>query len=87
MTEREIQFAMETGSISIADGLALMKDLKTEQPALKLKVSKKGCLSIYGLTSRFPVSLYPNQWERIFAQIDDIRDFIEQHKTEFSVKD
>ncbi len=86
MTEREIQSAMETGALSIADGLALMRELKTEQPALKLKVSEKGALSVYGLTTKFPVTLYPNQWERIFAQIDGIRSFIEQHKTEFSVK-
>jgi hypothetical protein len=86
MTEHEIQSAMEAGSLSIADGLALLKEVKAESIPLKLKVSEKGCLSIYGLTSRFPVSLYPNQWERIFAQIDDIRAFIEQHKTEFSVK-
>lgn len=57
---------------------------KVPEP-LKLKVSEKGTLSIYGL-QKFPVSLYPNQWERIFAEIDTIREFIEQHKSEFASK-
>jgi hypothetical protein len=32
---------------------------------LKLGISEKGCLCVYGLTSRFPVSLYPEQWDSL----------------------
>jgi len=37
----------------------------TLEKEIKVKISDKGCVSVYGL-QRFPVSLYPRQWERIF---------------------
>jgi hypothetical protein len=47
--------------------------VKKERP-LSFKVSKKGAVSVYGL-SRFPTTLYANQWEKVFAQIDAMRAF------------
>lgn len=32
---------------------------------LRHKFGEKGTLSVYGLTTRFPVSLYPGQWVRL----------------------
>jgi hypothetical protein len=40
-----------------------------------MKVSEKGGLSVYGL-GRFPVTLYREQWEKLLAMADDIRNFI-----------
>ncbi len=40
-----------------------------------IKVSEKGAVSVYGL-GRFPVTLYPEQWERLLAMADEIRAFI-----------
>jgi len=45
-------------------------ELKSEIPTLKfggltVKVGEKGNLVIYGVNARFPVSLYPNQAEKI----------------------
>jgi len=40
-----------------------------------IKVSEKGAGSVYGL-GRFPVTLYPEQWERLLAMADEIRAFI-----------
>lgn len=47
--------------------------------ALSLKVSEKGCLSIYGL-NRFPVSLYQEQWLTLLNQADEIRQFIQDNQ-------
>jgi hypothetical protein len=47
---------------------------KKERP-ISFKVSRKGAVSVYGL-SRFPTTLYPNQWEKILAQADAMRAFI-----------
>lgn len=33
--------------------------------ALRLAVSKRGALSLYGINSRMPVTLYADQWERL----------------------
>jgi hypothetical protein len=57
--------------------------LRAENEALKkptrgqmfLKVSEKGALSVYGL-GRFPVTLYREQWEKLLALADQIRQFI-----------
>lgn len=42
---------------------------------VSMKVSEKGALSLYGL-GRFPVTLYPEQWERILGLESEIRRFI-----------
>ena len=46
---------------------------------LKLKVSQKGGVSVYGL-GRFPVTLYKEQWEKLLAVTDDIKGFIDDNK-------
>jgi len=62
---------------------AELERLRAENEALKkptrgqmsLKVSEKGALSVYGL-GRFPVTLYREQWEKLLAMADAIREFI-----------
>ena len=62
---------------------AEIERLRAENEALKrpasgqmsLKVSEKGGLSVYGL-GRFPVTLYREQWEKLLAMADQIRQFI-----------
>jgi hypothetical protein len=50
------------------------------------KVSEKGALSIYGL-QRFPVSLYKEQWAKIFEKAPEIQAFIRDHDDELKSKD
>jgi hypothetical protein len=45
---------------------------------LRLKVSEKGALSVYGL-GRFPVTLYKQQWMRLLEQADDIKAFLKEN--------
>ena len=57
--------------------------LRAENESLKkptrgqfgLKVSEKGALSVYGM-GRFPVTLYREQWEKLLAMSDQIKEFI-----------
>ena len=53
---------------------------------LSMKVSQKGAVSVYGL-QRFPVTLYGNQWERLLARSEDIKDFIIENAGDLTVKD
>ena len=53
-----------------------MEQRKTGQ--LRLKVSEKGALSVYGL-GRFPVTLYKEQWVRLLDYAEDIRSFIKDN--------
>lgn len=57
------------------------------QPARKLtcKVSEKGALSLYGM-GRFPVTLYREQWERLFAAQDEIKAFIAANRALLATK-
>ncbi len=51
---------------------------KLKKPArgqMSLKVSEKGALSVYGL-GRFPVTLYREQWDKLLAMADQIKEFI-----------
>jgi hypothetical protein len=43
-------------------------------------------MSVYGL-GRFPVTLYRGQWERLLAMTDDVKAFIEAHRSEFKTKE
>ncbi len=51
---------------------------KAASQGLSLKVSAKGGVSVYGL-GRFPVTLYKEQWHRLLALGDEIRDFMQKN--------
>ena len=66
---------------------AEVERLRAENEALKkpaargniwMKVSEKGALSLYGL-GKFPVTLYREQWEKILALSDSIKQFITEN--------
>ncbi len=46
---------------------------------ISLKVSEKGGLSVYGM-GRFPVTLYPEQWESLLDMSEQIRAFIAENR-------
>jgi hypothetical protein len=54
------------------------ESLKKPRGQLSLRVSEKGALSVYGL-GRFPVTLYREQWEKLLAMADEIRQFIQEN--------
>lgn len=45
---------------------------KSAPRSLTLKPSKGGGLSLYGM-GRWPVTLYPSQWEAVLGQAEEIR--------------
>lgn len=53
---------------------------------LSLKVSEKGAVSVYGM-GRFPLTLYRGQWERLLANVDQIKAFIEANADQLTVKE
>ena len=53
---------------------------------LRLQVSEKGGVSVYGL-GRFPVTLYKEQWLRLLEKADDIRAFIAANNTQLKSKE
>jgi len=59
---------------------------KTASQGLRLKVSEKGGLSVYGL-GRFPVTLYKEQWHKLLEMADEIQVFIEANNKALKSKD
>lgn len=52
---------------------------KKQAGSLSFKVSEKGAVSVYGM-GRFPVTLYYEQWMRLFAAAGDLTSFVEENK-------
>jgi hypothetical protein len=52
---------------------------------LSLKVSEKGAVSLYGM-GRFPVTLYKEQWLRIFTSAPEIEKFIRENDAKLKTK-
>jgi hypothetical protein len=50
-----------------------------------LKVSEKGAVSLYGM-GRFPVTLYKEQWLKLFDMSADIRAFIAVNEAQLKAK-
>jgi len=69
-----------------AENEALKKQKSAGKRELFFKVSQKGALSVYGL-GRFPVTLYKEQWSRLLARVDDIKQFISDNDSELKSKD
>ena len=63
-----------------------LKQQSTKAGALSFRVSEKGAVSVYGL-GRFPVTLYQEQWDKLLAQIDDLRRFIEANRASLKKKE
>ena len=75
-----------------AELVAQIEAMKAENDKLKnkaqggLKVSEKGGVSVYGL-GRFPVTLYPDQWQKLAQMMPEVLAFIEANKAKLSTKD
>jgi len=80
--------------MSYEDMKAELEQLRKENAALKkevasgirLKVSGKGAVSVYGLR-RSPVTLYKDQWLKLLDRSSDIRAFIAANKAQLRGKD
>ena len=80
--------------MSDEDLKAELERLRNENAALKkgaaaglrMKVSEKGALSIYGM-GRFPVTIYKEQWLKLLGMADEIRGFIKANDAQLKAKD
>ena len=74
---------------------AELERLRSENEALKqgkgagsirMKVSETGAVSVYGL-GRFPVTLYLEQWLKLLAAADEIKQFITDNRAGLKAKE
>jgi hypothetical protein len=81
MSDKDLQSELERLR---AENEALKQGRRTGSVALK--VSEKGAVSVYGL-GRFPVTLYQEQWLKLLAMADEIKQFIEENRGRLKVKE
>lgn len=80
MNRDEILAKLAAGELKVEEASKLLSDLDSaKRTALYCKVSEKGAVSVYGL-QRMPVTLYMEQWERLFEFGDQLREFIKQNE-------
>ena len=68
-----------------AENKALKDQMERKSGQLRLKVSEKGGLSVYGL-GRFPVTLYKEQWSRLLDHGEAIRSFLKDNDQQLKAK-
>ena len=61
------------------------QDLKENKKGLRLQVSQKGAVSLYGIR-RFPITFYKEEWKTMLGMADDIKTFMEEHDGELASK-
>ena len=59
---------------------------KGAAPGMRLKVSEKGAVSVYGM-GRFPVTLYKEQWLKLLDMAAEIRAFIAANESQLKAKE
>jgi hypothetical protein len=66
----------------------LEKQVETRKRSgtIEFKVGEKGGVSVYGL-GRFPVTLYYEQWNRLLAAAEDLKNFMEENKSRLKLKE
>jgi len=65
---------------------ASLKNKTTTGRGISMKVSEKGALSLYGL-GRFPVTLYKEQWTKLLAATEDIKQFLVDNDASLKTKE
>jgi hypothetical protein len=68
-----------------AENRALKEQIERKPGELRLKISEKGGLSVYGL-GRFPVTLYKEQWTRLLDHSDEIKKFLQANDQQLKAK-
>lgn len=80
MSVNDVLAKLASGEIT-QDEAKVLIDAATvvvDNPAkgVSVRVSEKGAVCVYG-TGRFPVSLYPSQWDKVIAVLDEIKQNME----------
>ena len=82
MTKTEILELLVSGELSVEEAGKLLPK-ETTPGRLSCKVSVKGAVSVYGLNSQMPCTLYADQWERLLAGCPEdhfVLAFIREHE-------
>jgi hypothetical protein len=64
-------------TLTLEQAMAKIEALeKATLAKVSLKIGTKGAISVYGL-GRFPVTLYPSQWQSLLGNMGIVKDFVD----------
>lgn len=63
-----------------------LKSEKKRPMGISFRVSEKGAVSVYGM-GRFPVTLYKEQWNKLFDHMDQLKEFIAENEDRLKTKE
>lgn len=86
MKKEEILAQVAAGKLTVDEASKMLAEDTSKRGTLYCKVSQKGAMSLYGL-QRMPVTLYVEQWERLFGFADEIKAFLKDHDAELKRKE
>lgn len=86
MKKEEILAKVASGELKPEEAAKLLADEPPKRGTLYCKVSEKGAVSVYGL-QRMPVTLYMEQWDRLLAFGDELRQFIADNESRLKRKE
>ena len=86
MKKEEILAKLAAGELQVDEASKLLAEAETpKRGQLYCKVSAKGAISVYGL-QRMPVTLYVEQWDRLLAFGDDLKQFLKDNDSRLKRK-
>jgi hypothetical protein len=83
-TKDEALTLLMAGTISVEDYKRW--DASKSMGTLRCKVSEKGAISVYGLSAKWPVTLYVGQWERLVEFMPQLVAFARANNEKLSRK-
>jgi hypothetical protein len=63
----------------------LRKRTNFRRPEVAFKITDYGAVSVVGV-SKFPITLFKNQWELLFEKRDEILDYIDENIDKIAVR-
>lgn len=63
----------------------LRKRTTFRRPDVAFKITDYGAISVVGV-SKYPISLFKNQWELLFEKRDEILDYIDENIDKIAVR-
>ncbi len=80
-SKEEVLGKVASGEATVQQAVAWMESQSTQRYRLTFKVAEKGGISVYGLQRQYPVTLYAEQWQALFDQLEGLKAFIAKPET------
>lgn len=87
MTQQELDAIRDAKIAELEAKLAAANKALQSKSALRCKVSEKGGVSVYGLNSRWPITLYASQWAKLADYMPTVLTFIDVNRGSLATKD